>query len=271
MRAMQLRPLNPKPLCFAYNGNEQGDGTTVHYWESLFDQLARIQIPLLQARLDGSTDGGTRADVISVFPLHLMSVLGLAGRLIGEARTVELFQFERNAVGGEPGGQWVWPKDAERPAPDKYSLTVHRGAAPDEKEAVFLISLTDQVPPEELPTDFYQDGQWRLPAIEVVVPEPSRSVIGHREDLVLVGKAFDRALQRLQEQWRIERIHCIPIAPAAACVRFGQKLQSRHQSRVVFYERARTTDGSRGQFLPTIEIASSYVKNVRTGREVSLM
>lgn len=267
MRIMKLRPLDPRPHWFAYNGNEQGDGTAIHYWESLFDQLARTEIPLLQARLDGSTHGGARADVISVFPLHTMSVLVLGGRLIGEARTVELFQFERNAI----GGQWVWPADSEAPLSDKYWVTVHRAPRPDEREAVLLVSLTDRVPPEELPSTFHQDGRWRLPVVEVTVPARSRSVIGHRDDLVLAGKAFDVALQRLQDQWRIDRIHCIPIAPAAACVRLGQKLQSRHQSRVVFYERTRTTDGSRGQFLPTIEIASSYVKNVRTGREVSLM
>ncbi|AOJ94810.1 hypothetical protein WK22_17605 [Burkholderia multivorans] len=267
MRVMKLRPLDPRPHWFAYNGNEQGDGTAIHYWESLFDQLARTEIPLLQARLDGSTHGGARADVISVFPLHTMSVLALGGRLIGEARTVELFQFERNAV----GGQWLWPADGETPLSNKYSVAVHRDPGPNEREAVLLISLTDRVPPEEFPSTFHQDGQWKLPVVEVMVPAPSRSVIGHRDDLVLAGKAFDLALRRLQDQWRVDRIHCFPIAPAAACVRFGQKLQSRHQSRVVFYERARTSDGSRGQFLPTIEIASSYVKNVRTGREVSLM
>lgn len=109
-----------------------------------------------------------------------------------------------------------------------------------------------------------------MPVVEVVVPNPSRSVIGHPHDLELVGKAFDEALQKLQEKWRVDRVHCIPVAPATACVRLGQKLQSRHQSRVVFYERARTNHGSRGQFKPTIEIASSYVKNVQTGREVPL-
>ncbi|KWE64844.1 hypothetical protein WL77_20795 [Burkholderia ubonensis] len=271
MRAKQLRPFNPKPHWFAYNGSEQGDGTATHYWESLFDQLARTEIPLLQARLDGSAHGGARADVISVFPLHVMSVLVLAGRLIGEARSVELFQFERNAVGGGPGGQWAWSRNAKQPDVNKYSVTAHREPTSDEKEALLLVSLTDRVPREELPAEFYQDGEWKLPVVEVVVPVPSRSVIAHPEDLVLVGKVFDNALRQLQEQWRVDRIHCIPIAPAAACVRLGQKLQSRHQSRVVFYERARTTDGSRGQFLSTIEIATSYVKNVRTGREVSLM
>ncbi len=271
MRAAQLRPTGDKPFHFAFNGNEMGDGSSPHYWESYFDQFARTDIAGLRARLTGATYGGAQADVISVFPLHVMSVLALAGHLIGEARSVRFFQFERNTVsGGASGEQWAWPADTERPDSSKYSVKVHREAMAGEKEGLLLVSLTDSVPPAELPVDFYQDGEWRMPVVEVVVPNPSRSVIGHPYDLELVGKIFDEALQKLQEKWRVDRVHCIPVAPATACVRLGQKLQSRHQSRVVFYERARTPDGSRGQFKPTIEIASSYVKNVQTGRQVSL-
>ncbi|WP_143026349.1 HNH endonuclease [Paraburkholderia fungorum] len=271
MRAAKLRPAGGKPFWFAYNGNEMGDGSSPHFWETQFDQWARMDIPALRARLTGATYGGAQAEVVSVFPLHLMSVLVLAGHLIGEARSVQVFQFERNSVGDNTqGDQWAWPKDAKRPDPSKYSVVVHREPTNGETEALLLVSLTDRVPRGELPAEFYEDGAWKMPVVEVVVPTPSRSVIGHPYDLELVGKAFDDALQSLQEKWRVSRIHCVPIAPTAACIRLGQKLQSRHQSRIAFYERARTTDGTRGQFKPTIEIASSYVKNVATDREVPL-
>lgn len=271
MRAAKLRPVTGQALHFASNASDMGDGSAAHYWENQFDQWMRTDIPLLRARLTGVTYGGVRSEEISVFPLHHMSVLALAGHLIGEARSVRLFQFERNAVGGgTQGDQWAWPSNAKEPDPSKYSVKVHREPRDGETEALLLVSLTDSVPPAELPAEFYQQDGWQMPVVEVVVPNPSRSVIGHPHDLELVGKAFDEALQKLQEKWRVDRVHCIPVAPATACVRLGQKLQSRHQSRVVFYERARTNDGSRGQFKPTIEIASSYVKNVQTGREVPL-
>ncbi|MFM0137763.1 HNH endonuclease [Caballeronia grimmiae] len=270
MRAYKLRPWRSEPYWFAYNGSEQGDGTVPHYWESLFDQLARSAIASLRERLDGTGTGGDRAEVISVFPLHLMSVLALAGRLIGEARSVQLFQFERNTVSSDKGDQWTWPVDADEPGNEKYSAHVHREAS-GEAEAVLLVSLTDRIPATELPQHLYEDGVWKLPVVEVVVPNPSRSVIGHPKDVELVGKAFDTALQMLQEKWRVDLIHCVPIAPATACVRLGQKLQARHQSRIVFYERKTEPDGKRGAFQPTIELAAAYVKNVRTGREVSLL
>ncbi len=264
--AMWLRKLrsdNARPDWFARNAGHLGDTHSSAFWSSLF-VLLKDDIPRLRAILNGTAQDSVQGMPLAVFPApQTTSVLVLSGRLLGESRSIHLFQFHRDQVGGTLGGQWAWP--GEPPAKEKYSVKVLRPPQPAEKEATLLVYLTDSIPPEELPSAFYENKQWARPTIEISVESPSRRIIAHPEDLELFGVAVDHALQLLQDQWRALRIHLVVVAPITACVRIGQKMQARCQPDFVLYERD-TSSGTtgRGSFVSTIAITPQSTIHLKT-------
>jgi hypothetical protein len=264
MWLQKLRCDNARPDWFARNAGHLGDTHSPAYWSSLF-ALLRKDIPRLQSILEGSAHDSVQGMPLAVFPApHATSVLVLVGRLLGESRTIHLFQFHRDQVGGNHGGQWAWL--GTPPAINKYKVTVLRSAEPEENEATLLVHLTDSIPPTELPVGFYENGQWARPTIQVGVEQPSRRIIGHPEDLELLGLALDDALQRLQEQWRVSMVHLLVIAPITACIRMGQKMQARCQPDFVVYERKTSGEKAElGSFVSTIRITPQDVIHLQTG------
>jgi hypothetical protein len=264
MWLQKLRCDNTRPDWFARNAGHLGDAHSPAFWSSLFPLLKK-DIPRLQSVLDGTAHDSVQGMPLAVFPApHATSVLVLTGRLLGESRTIHLFQFHRDQVGGILGGQWAWM--GAPPAKDKYKMRILRSAEPEESEATLLVHLTDSIPPAELPASFYENGRWVRPTIEIGVEQPSRRVIGHPEDLELFGLAVDDALQMLQDQWRVTSVHLLAIAPITACVRIGQKMQARCQPDFVLYERKTTGEGAQlDSFISTIRIAPQDVIYLQTG------
>lgn len=269
MWLQKLRSDNARPDWFARNGGHLGDTHSPAFWSSLF-ALLKKDIPRLQSILEGCAHDSVQGMPIAVFPApHTTSVLILTGRLLGESRTIRLFQFHRDQVGANVGGQWAWM--GTPPAKDKYTMRVLRSAGPEEKEATLLVHLTDSIPPAELPLSFYEDGRWARPTIGVSVEQPNRRIIGHPEDLELFGLAMDDALQKLQDQWRVSTVHLLVIAPITACIRIGQKMQARCQPDFILYERK--TAGQIAEcdsFVATIRITPQEVIHVRTGETCPL-
>jgi hypothetical protein len=260
MWLQRLRRDNTRPDFFANNGGHLGDPHSPAYWASFF-VLLRSDIPRLQSILNGTSQDSPQGMPIAVFPApHTTSVLILTGRLLGESRSIHLFQFHRDQVGGTLGGQWAW--NGEVPSKDKYKVTVLHPFEPGHDEATMLIYLTDIIPSDELPVNLYENGQWKHPTIQVTVEHPSRLVIAHPEDLQLFGLAVDGALQAVQDQWRVSKVNLVVIAPITACVRVGQKMQARCQPDFVLYEL--TATAGRGSFAPTICISSQDVTHVQT-------
>ena len=95
--------------------------------------------------------------------------------------------------------------------------------------------------------------------------------MGHPADLDLFGRAVDQALQKLQDEWRVSKVHLVLIAPVSACCRVGQKMQARHHAEFILYERKpSTTPGARGEFAKTIAISPTEVTLLSTGESLSI-
>jgi hypothetical protein len=254
---------------FARNGGHLGESNSPAYWLSLFKLLKTTDIPRLKAMLAGTSRDWVTGRPLTVFPLHGTSVLVLAGRLIGESRSVHLFQFHRDQVRGNRGGQWAWP--GRKPPPDKYRMKVHKATRPGASEALLQVNLTAAIPSSELPKSMYDNGDWTIPTIEVTVDDCNHRVIGDPEDLELFGCSLDLALRLLQDEWRVRTVHLLVIAPVTACVRIGQKMQARFHADFVLYERSRRTQpNSRAPFEPTIRISSNEVTLLSTSESISL-
>ncbi len=271
--AMWLRRLRTgggRAEWFARNGSHLGASNSDGYWLSLF-QLLKNDRPRLAGLLDGSAYGGAPRPPLAVFPLHGTSVLVLSGRLIGDSGSTRVFQFHRDQVSGQRGGQWAWPEEAPTPANNKFKVQVHLDAQGGEAEACLRINLTAAVPASDLPAHLYSAGQHGMPTIEIAVENPSHRVISHPADLELIGRAVDQALQKLQDEWRVRTVHLVLIAPATACFRIGQKMQARHHAEFILYERVPSiAPGTRGEFGKTIAISPTDVTLLSTGESISI-
>lgn len=264
MWGRKLRLADHTPLRFMSNSSNASVSTQAHYWQTLFHSLG-MEIPALRNQLGGNADGTAAAAQIAVFPTHVMSVLVLAGRLIGNSTTVHLFQPNRNAAPDALGERWAWPS-SERKSVDPQRFRVEADPPSGAKEAVLLVYLTAVLPDCELPVE-------GLPTVRIVADEPSHMAIGGQPDLDLLAVKIDEALRLLQDTWRVDRIHCVLIAPASACVLFGQKLQARHHTPVRLYERERASAGSqqKAAFVPTIDIFPDQVNLPNSSSSISII
>jgi hypothetical protein len=258
-----LRPSRDVPEYFCFNSYILHNPHSAAYWGCLFESLS-TDIPRLKALLNGSARGHARPH-LAVFPVHSSSVLMLGGRLIGDTAGVSVFQFHRDKVAGNQGGQWAWPSDAAEPGHDKYRLEVLKGFS-GQNEACLLVSLTFDIANDRLTTQCAENGKLKLPTLKLTADRLGSDVIGHPKDLELFGAKLDEAIRTLQDQWKVQRIHLFVGAPASACFRVGQKMQARNQAAYVCYE---TDRGSGSPFKQTIEISSTLVSGP-SGEQVAL-
>jgi hypothetical protein len=189
----------------------------------------------------------------------------LGGRLIGDTAGVSVFQFHRDKVAGNQGGQWAWPSDTAEPSSDKYRLEVLKDFS-EETEACLVVSLTFDISPDRLTTPCVESGALQLPTLKLTANRFGHDVIGHPKDLELFGAKLDEAIRILQDQWKVPRIHLFVGAPVSACVRVGQKMQARNQATYVCYETDRVFGSP---FKQTIEISSTAVSGPG-GEQVAL-
>lgn len=236
------------------------------YWGALFETL-RQEIPQIHRYLNGSSNNGAGREELAVFPLHLTSILILAGHLLGDNGGIHLFQPHRDRVGDDIVTRWGWPASEPLPAPSKYKMRELQRTAATNAEGCLLVSLTFGIDPIRLPEHCYKEGKWLLPTIEVFVDEPNQNIISHPEDLRHFGRTFSDALRQMQDTYQVKKIHLIVGAPATAAVVIGQKMQARHHAPFICHE---SSGGPQAPFRPRIEVSSTQVTELVSGATCSL-
>lgn len=270
--AMWTRKLRMHPRGsehYFYNGGHLHDPHAPQYWGSLFESL-RHDIPLLRKRLNGTLRDDGATTPLAIFPLHGTSLLVLAGRVVGEGSSATVFQFDRNRPECLPGGPWAFDPDASTPVAGKYCVKELKAHA-EGGEACLIVSLTYRVEPNRLPKELYSSSGFAMGALEVSATAPTSlgyDIFKHPRDIDDFAIAAEEAIRKLQDQWRVKKVHLIVGAPASACFRIGQKLQARNHATVVCYE---SMPGAGAAFKETIEIANDKVTELQTGQSIALL
>lgn len=270
MWTRQLRMSPQGPEHYFYNGGHLHNPHAPHYWGSLFESL-RDDIPQLRKRLNGTSRGDGTKMPLAVFPLHGTSLLVLAGRVVGEGSSVTIFQFHRDKSSDLPGGRWAFDPAAAPPAADKYCTNELRPWREGEDEACLLISLTFRIDPNRLPGTLHLPSGFVVGALEVTASSSGQlghDIFAHPADLDYFATEVERAIRKLQDQWRVKKVHLVVGAPASACFRLGQKLQARHHAAIVCYE---ALPGNGAPFKETIQITNSNVQELQTGQHIQLL
>ncbi|EFX60058.1 hypothetical protein DAPPUDRAFT_345594 [Daphnia pulex] len=191
-----------------------------------------------------------------------------------------LFQPHRNVQDGRT--RWAWPADAQplQPAPlvapvsapapgpssGKFTLTELQSYTPGAEEACLVVALTSAIPPARMPANCASDEAYVLPTLQIG-PELGKDCIQHPSDLEALAVAVDAAVRRLQDEWRVRRVHLFVSAPATATLLVGQKMQARHQAAYVCHE---AFGGPGSTYSPTIELTSTHVRELVSGQGQSI-
>ena len=194
-----------------------------------------------------SNDAAAHPLPLAVFPFHNIPTLVLAGRIMGEGRVNDVFQYHRERK------SWAWDT-ALSPKPQHYFSVEGLSDSPED-EVFISIELTAELDLSALPTELETR---RLPWIRIRCQQPSFDCIAHPDDLKQFSDVARQAINHVQDKMRVSRVHTIAISPASTVYRFGQMLQAGHHPTYVLYDRAdRTTP-----FAPTLVITGQDVSAV---------
>jgi hypothetical protein len=185
---------------------------------------------------------------MAVFPLHHIATMVLAGRIMGEARATQVFQYYRDRR------TWAWDKNlAPKPA-----ATFNVEGLTDERtpEVLVSIELTARLDEEAMPANLITAiTEGRMPWVRITTISPRFDCIGHPDDLDQFSRVARRAINHIQDVMRASTVHLIVISPASTVFRFGQMLQAGHHPLYTIYDRASRED----KFVPAFSISGHEV------------
>lgn len=204
------------------------------------------QIRQLVAGFDSSSSSGTES--LAVFPLHHIPTLVLAGRVMGEAQAIQVFQYDK------PRRSWAWNPQAE--ARPKGTFNVDSLPSDRSTEVLITLELTAHVDEDALPAHLKVGlDSGHIPWIRVTSSKTGFDCIGHPDDLDQFTQAARRVIIHAQDVMRVQKVHLIAVSPASTVFRFGQMLQAGHHPEYTVYDRA----GHGYKFAPALSITGHHV------------
>lgn len=249
-----------------HTGGDIHDPHTSLYWDSISNVLPKTLTRLQDYLTGASRQGGSRPR-LAIFPLASISLLVLSGRVIGDTNGVHIFHPHRNDNASASRSRWAWPPDASPPPDGKFGWRVLQNHTAGITEACLLISLTFSITAERLPAPSAQDGVLSLPTIEVFTEANSTEAIAHPEDLTQFGSVIHEAMTKLQDEWKVSKVHLFVASPATAAFVVGQKMQGRHHATYIVHESER---GAGAIYTPTLEIAPKHAKPTFLNQQLPL-
>ena len=230
--SMLARQLGPLPDVFhAIRRTQRDDRLLPNFWENLLHEHEQVIRDLVVRFGWGQGSSGCSApDVLAVFPLHLVPILILAGRIIGEARPVEVFQYDRHRK------SWQWDLATKPQLANTFQVNEPSNTYAD--EVLLSIELTAPIDERALPqaiANRVQDGS--IPWVRITAIHPDPGCIQHPDDLIQFTTVARKAIRIIQDGIRPSRVHLLGVSPASTLFRFGQLLQAGHHPAYSVYDR----------------------------------
>lgn len=170
------------------------------------------------------------ADVLSVFSVHHTPTLLLAGRIVGEARQVRVFQRSRQRK------SWLWNSNAVAHPVGTFKVSGLTDTQAD--EVLLTVELTAHIDKSALPDVLAKAVTERnMPWIRLTTDAPNGECIQRKEDLAQVVDVARRAINAIQDKMRAKRVHLIVVCPVSAAFSIGQLIQAGHHAIFILYDR----------------------------------
>ncbi|MES3041167.1 MAG: SAVED domain-containing protein [Pseudomonadota bacterium] len=222
---------------------QRDDRTNSEFWSHLLHEHER-DIQQYQRNLKDAL----REHTVAIYPLHLVPMLVLAGRIAGEASPIEVFQYHRERR------SWRWDPHATAYPHDAIFLeSTHEGST---GEVVLSIELTANIDEGAIPETLRHrilNGEVGWLRIRHVTP--CHSSIRHPDDLDNFTRVARQAISLIQDGIRANVVHLFGISPASALFRFGQLLQPGHHPPYQVYDRPNNAS----LFSPGLEVHGDSV------------
>ena len=227
------------------------------FWSNYLHDM-EPQIRELTSSLRDGNRLSSRA-TLAVYPLHHVPMLVLSGRILGEARPIEVFQYHRDL------GTWCWqPYDEHTASSFFHNLGEKKTKA---KEALVSIELTANLDCEALPQPLKRRlDSGEIQQIRVGAKHPSFASIRTKSDLDAFAQVARRVINVVHDELCADKVHLIGIAPASALFKVGQMLQPGHHPEYWVYDRS----AHETQFQPAIKICGNYVSEINRNPEIHI-
>ncbi|VWC77606.1 hypothetical protein BLA39750_00987 [Burkholderia lata] len=204
------------------------DRTAPGFWGNYLREM-QLQIGLMVQSL--SRPSASSPDELAVFPLHHSATLVLAGRIVGEARRVRVFQPSRGRR------SWLWNRDAEAHPAGTFKVIGDTDSPVD--EVLLTVELTAHLDESAIPQSLVKAvTSGAIPRIRLTTDTPNGECLQRKEDLDQVIRVARSAINGIQDKTHARRVHLIVIAPASAAFSIGQLLQAGHHTQFTLYDRA---------------------------------
>jgi hypothetical protein len=194
-----------------------------NYLREMFNPITRMfgELGGQAAKHDGD---------LAIFGVHHIPTLVLAGRIIGEARTVHVFQRSRARA------SWLWNAAATAHSPGTFKLD---GLSDNHVDEVLMtVELTAAVELGTLPNALCSAvTRGEMPWIRLTTVNPDSECIQRKEDLAQALAVARRAINGIQDRMRAKRVHLVVVSPASVAFGIGQLMQPGHHAEFKLYDR----------------------------------
>ena len=239
------RAMEPGVIHYVRRKSQRDDRHLPEFWH----QYLREHEHHIRELVTGfNSSSGLSTENLAIFPLHHIPTLVLAGRVMGEAQAIQVFQYDKVRK------TWAWDSKAIAHAPGTFGVSSLPSGRADE---VFItLELSASLDEDSLSAEFkaaVDSGQ--MPWIRVTTSKTGADCIGCPEDLEQFSQAARKAIVHAQDVMRVQKVHLIAISPASTVFRFGQMLQAGHHPEYIVYDRA----GRNHKFVPALSITGHHV------------
>ncbi len=177
-----------------------------------------------------NASSGAATENLAVFPLHHIPTMVLAGRIMGEAQAIQVFQYNR------ANRTWAWNSTANPLATN--SICVNALPQDRAEEVLVTIELTAGMDEDAMPPALQPEiVAGRMPWVRITTQTPRFDIIARPEDLEQFAHVARQVVNHVQDVIRARKVHLIAISPASSIFRFGQMLQPGHHPEYIVYDR----------------------------------
>lgn len=239
------RAMAPGVIHYVRRKSQRDDRHLPNFWH----QYLREHENHIRQLVDGfNSNSGLITESLAIFPLHHIPTLVLAGRVMGEAQAIQVFQYDKDRR------TWSWNSQTDAHAEGTFSVD----ALPQKRahEVVITLELSAHLDEDALPADLKAAmDAGHLSRIRVTTSKTGFNCIGHPGDLDQFAIAARKAIIHAQDVMRVQKVHLIAVSPASTVFRFGQMLQAGHHPEYIVYDRAARDY----KFVPALSITGHHV------------
>ena len=202
----QRRVFDPRHELRIVDGDIARRDSDVEYWRDAEHAMSERFQRLLKA--DG--EFATLAH-LSVFASGPIPVLMALGKLIGDTRPVDVYDYHRDT------NSWVWPMDGACP-----DFHVRQEAGRVGSEAALVLDLSGETDKVTVRATMNSSD---VPLFIVTVSDPRTGLIRSPAHLAELRRIYRQAFEQVKQAVGDHgTVHVFPAAPLSAAVAFGQSL-----------------------------------------------